>query len=123
MAVKARCLSLEILRGRWLWCNGAGTGAVGSGAGAALRLPLLIICPSWLHAACPCPVRRRPHWTHRGRPLSVPLGLFSALVVAEDDVVAVAVPPMSTSPLAALLEALVDTDTAAPLAEPVILFR
>lgn len=126
MAVKARCFSLEILRGRGY-----------KGGGTALRLPLVIIGFAeddgevggrWWQ-----PVRRRPHWLHRpreSRPLSIlELGLWltavaSRLALTTVVTAAVAVPLITTSNPATpvpVVDDLVDTDTAAPLADPVIL--
>jgi len=169
VAVKARCFSLEILRGR-KWCNGAGTGAVGAGA-AALWVPLAVIgdaedgelgtgrCSSawewslplwlWLHAPV-APVsspavaaanpteRRRPHWAHRERtPLPIRPGLIMllALMVFEDslptkiddgvdggDIDDADVPPIMASRSRALV-VLIETATAAPVVEPVMLCR
>lgn len=130
VAVKARCLSFEILRGRWC-CNAVGADAGAEGPGAALRLPFVITAEdgegpfrSWLHAPAPVPaadvaaaaVRRplpRPHWAHRARPLSTPFCISSS-----------SAPPITTSLILTLLDVRLDeTATAAPVAEPVILCR
>lgn len=73
VAVKARCLSLEILRGRG--CKGGG---------AALRVPLVIGLAGEPEVACCCcwfgwwlhAVRRRPHWLHRARGSRPPLSIM-----------------------------------------------